>query len=327
MKMSTFPLVIAVFGVFSLAFRLSAAPPEGQKGKPIKLASIYFKDTGSREKNLEEALNLLRAAGEQNVEIACLPEDFLRTGGKAEAVPGPATDAVAEVARKCGMCVICPLYELAGERRYNSAVLIGRDGKIVGTYRKVYPYWGEHGVTPGEEVKVFETDFGRIAILTCFDINFPPLWDRADELGAEVVFWPSAYSGGIPFRAYSMLHNYYIVTSTQNGDAMFVDITGEVICYTRDASPPVTVVSLDLDRTLFHENFNGEKMQRLLREQEGKVTIRHFTEEQWYLIEAAAPGVSVRQLAKEYGLETLRDYRSRSRRQIDAIRQAGEALK
>jgi predicted amidohydrolase len=211
-----------------------------------------------------------------------------------------------------------------GETRYNTAVLIGRDGEVVGTYRKVYPYWSEHGVTPGGEVKVFETDFGRIAILVCFDINFPSLWDRADELGAEIVFWPSAYSGGMPFQAYAMLHNYFIVTSTQNGHTMFVDVTGEVLSETRGEA--FAMRRLDLDRTLFHENFNSAKVRKLLREREGDVTMRHFRDEQWYLLEASRAGVSVRELAKEYGLETLRDYRWRSRRQIDAIRERGQAL-
>jgi len=303
-----------------------AAAPGGQKGKPVKVASVCVRHQGERGKNLEEALRLLRLAGEKGADIACLPEDFLRTGGAAEAVPGPTTRAVSKLAREYRMYVVCPLYELVGARRYNSAVLIGRDGEIVGTYKKVYPYWSEHGVTPGGKVKVFETDFGRIAVLVCFDINFPPLWDRADELGADIVFWPSAYSGGMPFRAYSMLHHYYIVTSTQNGDAMFVDITGEVIRHSRNSNPPVTVVELDLDRALFHENFNSAKMRRLLREHREEVTMRHFAEEQWYLLESSAEGVRVRELAKKYGMETLREYCWRSRRQIGVLREKGEAL-
>jgi len=123
-----------------------------------------------------------------------------------------------------------------------------------------------------------------------------------------------------------MVHHYYIVTSTQNGDAMFVDITGDVIRHTRKSNPPVTVVELDLDRALFHENFNGGKIGKLLREHPGEVRMRHFTEEQWYLLESAAPGVSVRALAKEYGMETLREYCRRSRRQINALREKGQAL-
>ncbi len=305
---------------------LRASPAEA-KGKPVKVASICFKERGDREENLKEAVNLLHSAGRERVEIACLPEDFLRTGGSAEPVPGPTTKAVAQVARKYAMYVVCPLYELVGKRRYNSAVLIGREGEVVRTYRKVYPYWSEQGVTPGGQVTVFDTDFGRIAVLTCFDINFPPLWDRADELGADIVLWPSAYSGGMPLRAYAMLHNYYIVTCTQNGDAMFVDVTGDVIRHTRNGNPPLTIVTFDLDRSLFHENFNSEKLRKLIEEHQGKVVVRHFPDEQWYLLEAAALGVSVRQLACEYGLERLRDYRWRSRRQINAIREKGEALK
>jgi beta-ureidopropionase len=305
-----------------------AATPADPTGKPVSVASICVPNQGGPEKNLQEALKHLQSAGEAGVDIACLPEDFLRTGGgSAEPIPGPTTQAVGKLARQYKMYVICPFYELADGRRYNSAVLIGRDGEPVGVYRKVYPYWSEHGITPGQDVAVFETDFGRIAVLICFDINFPPLWDKVDQLGAEIVFWPSAYAGGMPFKAYAILHHYYIITCTQKGDAVFVDITGDIVRRTRDADPRVTIVTLDLDRTLFHENFNGGKIKTLLRENPEKVTLSHYPQEEWYLIEAAAPGVSVRDLAAKYGMETLREYCWRSRRQIDTLREDSQPLK
>ena len=74
--------------------------------------------------------------------------------------------------------------ELAEGRRWNSAVLINRQGSVVGTYHKVFPVYGcphpgtceqangEQGITPGwDGVGAFELDFGRVSMLICFDIN------------------------------------------------------------------------------------------------------------------------------------------------------------
>jgi hypothetical protein len=124
------------------------------------------------------------------------------------------------------MYVVCPIREQAGQEQFNTAVLIDRAGKVAGTYRKVFVFWGEGLVPSREGVKAFDADFGRIAILTCFDINFPELWQQADSLGAEIVFWPSAYGGGIPLNAYAMLHHYYVVPV---GAGNLIDITGRTL--------------------------------------------------------------------------------------------------
>jgi len=86
--------------------------------------------------------------------------------------PGPTTNAVAEMAKKHHMYVICPIREQAGEQQYNTAVLIDRQGQIAGRYRKVFVYWGEGLHVSREGVQAYTTDFGRIGILTCFDLNF-----------------------------------------------------------------------------------------------------------------------------------------------------------
>ena len=83
----------------------------------------------------------------------------------------------------------------------------------------------------------------------------------------------------------------------------------------------VSRVTLDLDRGIYHENFNIEKRDKLLRERCDDVEQKQWLDrEQWFVLRARRPDVSARDLARRYGLEELRDYISRSRREIDRRR-------
>lgn len=314
-----------VIGVFLVLGPSSAAGAEGRPelpGRQIKVAAIAIGFGGQHDAKLKLALDHLATAGDQGVDVACLPEEF--AGITAEPIPGPTTRAVAEMAKKHRMYVICPIREQAGEKQYNTAVLIDRKGEIVGRYRKVFVYWGEGLHLSREGVKAFDTDFGRISILTCFDLNFAELWYQADLLDVDVVFWPSAYGGGRPLNAYATAFNYYVVPV---GDGNFIDSTGETFSKVETPRPKQFIATLDLDRTFVHTNFNTQKVEKLLEEHQGEVVQeKFFRMEAWYLLRATKPGVRVRELCKKYGIETLREYRHRSRKQINEARERGERI-
>jgi len=316
--LSILSTVAVTFFVSSSAF---AATEDSQSstGKKVKVAAICIGTGGDRDAKVKQAVDCLDTAGQDGVDIACLPEAF--AGLNAEPIPGPITNAIAKVARQYKMYVICPIVEQAVDKQYNTAVLIDREGKVVGSYRKVFVYWGE-GLTPSKEgVKVFDTDFGKISILTCFDLNFAELWHEADALDAEIVFWPSAYGGGMPLNAFAMLYHYYIVPV---GWGNIIDITGENMTDISKPKEKMFIATLDLDRTLIHTNFNTEKVAKLLEEHKGEVVQEHYYEmESWYLLKAVKPGVSVRELCKKYKIETLRQYQHRSRKQINEVRKNG----
>jgi hypothetical protein len=88
----------------------------------------------------------------------------------------------------------------------------------------------------------------------------------------------------------------------------------------------VSRITLDLDRGIYHQNFNIEKRDKLLKEHGAQVKqAKWLDREQWFVLQATEPGISARALAKEYGLEELRDYLMRSRREIDQRREMGRA--
>jgi hypothetical protein len=90
----------------------------------------------------------------------------------------------------------------------------------------------------------------------------------------------------------------------------------------------VCVATLDLDLTPVHQDFNQEKVARLLREHKDDVELlKNIGKmEGWYVLRAVKPGVRVRDLCKQYKIETLREYRHRSRQQINERRKAGQTV-
>ena len=294
-------------------------------GRQVRVAAICIGFGGERDAKLKLAIEHLHTAGTNGVDIACLPEEF--AGTKAEPIPGPTTKAVAKLAKRYNMYVICPIREQAGGKQYNTAVLIDRKGQVAGLYRKVFVFWGEGLHCSTEGVKVFKTDFGKISILTCFDLNFPELWRKCDVLDVDIVFWPSAYGGGSPLNAFAILYHYYIVPV---GAGNIIDITGETFANVEKPRPKQFIATLDLDRAFAHHDFNREKVNKMLKEHKDEIVVeRNLSDEDlapWWLFKATKPGVRVRHLLKEYEIETLREYQHRSRRQINEARKNGKRI-
>jgi len=147
------------------------------------------------------------------------------------------------------------------------------------------------------------------------------VWKSLADQGAELVVWPSAYSAGISLQAQAINNHYYIVSATEARDCFAYDITGEQILYQKSKDINIAHVTLDLDRGIYHENFNLDKRGKLLKEHADDVKLeKSFEREAWFVLSAKRPGVSARALARQYGLEELRTYIDRSRAQIDAMR-------
>ena len=294
----------------------------GLIGRPVRIISIGFPEAS---RTLEEVCTLVARESERGCDLVILPETW--TGHKLppESMDGPTIAALTTVAREHKTYIVCPMDRLDGSRRLNSAILIDRQGDVVGVYDKVFPYWSEYdlnpSVEPGVSAPVFTTDFGKVGLAICFDVNFPEVWQSLADQGAELVVWPSAYSAGMSLQAHAINHHFYIVTATNLRDCLVYDITGENLLAENSQDVHISRVTLDLDRGIYHENFNSEPLARLLKEHPQEVEQEKWmTKEQWFVLRARRPGISARALAKDYGLEELRDYINRSRKEIDRKR-------
>jgi predicted amidohydrolase len=281
-------------------------------GRPVRVVSIGFRPGLP----LEEIASLVDREGGQGADLIALPETCRGQNEKTpETLDGPTVTAMARLARKHRTYIVCPIDRKHGEQRFNSAVLLNREGKVVCIYNKIFPVWAsecmKNQVLPGKQVQVYQADFGRVGFAICFDVNWSPIWERLANHGAELVIWPSAYSAGRSLQAQAIAYNYYIVSATWTPDCLVYDIDGSELLHetnNQGGHTNITRVTLDLDRCIFHQDLNlPDKLARLL--QEG-----------WFVLQAKRPGVSARELTRQYGLEELRHYINRSRCEIDKCR-------
>ena len=300
-------------------------------GRPVRIVSIGF----TEGHQLEEITGLVDKEGAQGTDLIALPETWRGQDDKStETLDGPTVTAMASLARKHQTYIVCPIDRQEGKRRYNSSILLDRQGQVVLVYNKLYPVWmvecmmrgnPAKGVTPGDGISVHQADFGRIGLAICFDVNWGALWQRMANQGAELVIWSSAYSAGRSLEAQAIMNNYYIVSSTWTPDCLVFDIDGEQLLHEKENQGHglnISRITLDLDRCIFHQDLNlPAKRDKLLKEHGDDVAQEKWMPmEGWFVLKAKRPGVSARELARQYGLEELAPYLNRSRCEIDKCR-------
>lgn len=228
--------------------RVSVRPGSPPPARKVKIGTVFFRPRGGTpKKNLEQFCEQVDEAGRLKLDIVCLGEAITMVGtGQnatqcAEPIPGPSTERLGRAARENHLWIVAGLYEREGERVYNTAVLVDRDGRLAGKYRKIHlprEEW-QNGVTPGDEYPVFQTDFGTIAIQICYDWFFPELATIFGLRGAEIVFAPTwgntlpdedgRVEGESVFRVRARDNGYYLVPSVYDGNSMVIDPMGRIL--------------------------------------------------------------------------------------------------
>jgi N-carbamoylputrescine amidase len=159
--------------------------------------------------NLEKALWRIRETAARGAQIVCLQELFrsqyfcreenAELFALAEPIPGPTTETLGRLARELDVVIIASLFERRTAGIYhNTAAVIGTDGEIVGLYRKMHIpddplYFEKFYFTPGDLGFVnFDTSFGRLGVLVCWDQWYPEAARLTSLGGANILFYPTA---------------------------------------------------------------------------------------------------------------------------------------
>ncbi len=270
----------------------------------------------------EQMIERMQVTATYKPDLICLPEAFATTPKTAEPVPGPIINIFSEWAKKHHCYIICPIHARKSGRVYNTAVLIDREGKVVGMYDKIYPTEGEidDGVTPGKlKPPVFKTDFGTIGILICFDVNWIDAWRKLKEQGAEIVFWTAAYPAGRMLPSYAWMFQYYVVGCSQRDPALIYDMSGDFIT-SSGTYEHWALASLNLEKIFCEIDFHVKKVKQIRKKYGRKVRIVYYNNEDWVTIESRSPDLTIQQLIDEFGLVSHQDYIDRATRYQNKFR-------
>jgi len=303
----------------------------------IRVSTIAYPPVEAGDNFLDRQLDRMVELAEQAAtarprpDLVVFPEICVQMGmGSLEVeiegalpVPGPATDRLAEVAAEHGMYIVVPLFESAGDKVYNSAVFLGRDGEVVGVYRKYQPtdYEMAAGVTPGTDVPAFELDFGKVGAAICFDMKFVEVGQILARHGARMCLFCSMFIAGQRLWHWARDFGFYVVSSctarsyiVDMGGGRYLAQTGrEIAEVASGAVPPIASAVVNMDRCQFHLDYNGRKLKDLFAKYGQGIEVEIFRPEAHFTLASLMDDVTVEDLIAEFELETWVDYLDRSR--------------
>lgn len=240
----------------------------------IRVASIHLKPerTGSAAESVSQFLRAVEDRVDGRADLIVLPEGITVVGtGKsyvevAETVPGPTTERLGELARRRKAWLAAGVYERDGRAVYNTAVLLDREGRLAGKYRKVYlpREEVERGLTPGGAYPVFETDFGRVGLMICYDVFFPDPARALAAQGADIIVLP-IWGGDETLAAARAIENkVFLVASGYDHPTYIMDPDGKRVAQAPQRGD-AAIAEIDLARR-YVDPWLGDMRTRRLKE-------------------------------------------------------------
>ena len=229
--------------------------------RKVRLATVQHIPSGkSPRENCEEYAPYIADAAKQHADLVVLGETVpsARLKSKpediAEPIPGASTEYFGQLARQHHLHLVLSLYERDAHLIYNTAVLLGPEGQLIGKYRKVCLPPGEaaKGIAPGKDYPVFNTAFGKVGMMVCYDGFFPEVARELTKNGAEIIAWPVWGCHPLLAKARAFENHVYLVSSTftePKGDWMIsaiFDHGGKALAQA-DKSDTVVVAEVDLN--------------------------------------------------------------------------------
>ncbi len=171
----------------------------------IAIIQMEIKD-GKKEENITNALSILESLTkeEKKPDIVCFPElfttgfDLKNINNYAEEFSGESFNRISKISKN-NFLVIGSILENEKQKFYNTAFIIGKNGDILGKYRKIHlfaPMLEKQYLTPGELIQIFnipELNNMKLGLAICYDIRFPGLFRKMALEGAQIIFIPSEF--------------------------------------------------------------------------------------------------------------------------------------
>jgi deaminated glutathione amidase len=253
----------------------------GIEGEKVRVAAVQLNATGDKDRNLEVAQRLVRAASADGASLVVLPEKWTVLGDPetlhagAEPIDGPAITAVRSWARELGVAICAGSFaeRVEGrERLSNTSVLVTPAGEIAATYRKIHMFDVDVGGVAyreseteeaGEELAIGSFADAEIGLTICYDLRFPELYRILALRGARVITVPAAFTmetgrdhWEVLLRARAIENQVFVIGAGQVGEtpphyrsygrSMIVDPWGVVLANAGDGERHI-VADVDFD--------------------------------------------------------------------------------
>jgi predicted amidohydrolase len=231
-----------------------------------------------------------------------------------EPAEGGTLERVRELTRRHNVVIVWPRLEYDPVRKIrNTSILVGRDGEVIGRYDKMFPTIPEleKGVVPGTAAPVFETDFGLVGLLICFDLNFPEVRVALKQSKPDLVVFSSMYRGGLQAQSLAFELRSFVVTSIAGELGLIIGRAGRII--KESTYETLAVAPINTNSVAMHMDFNWTKMDAMLARYGPALTFDYHTREAFLVIESAR-GEDIEGIVKEFQLEPADAYFARSRR-------------
>ncbi len=176
--------------------------------KTVIITLIQTKVSANIESNIANTLKMVEGAANKGARIIALQELFqtpyfpqwenINKDDYAETLKGFTVSTMREAAKRLGVTLIVPIYEKKNGKYFNTAVVIGKDGKLLGQYQKTHIphdpgfYEKEYFEEGSSGYKIFKVDGVKFAVLICYDQWFPEAARMARLRGAQIIFYPTA---------------------------------------------------------------------------------------------------------------------------------------
>jgi N-carbamoylputrescine amidase len=202
-----------------------------------KLGLIQIPCTSNPEENLQNTLQSIRKVAAEGAQVVvlqelfrslyfCDEEDYAQFQ-LAEAIPGQTTNVLSALAAELNVVIVASLFEKRAEGLYhNTTAVLDADGTYLGKYRKMHipddpGYYEKFYFTPGDlGYKVFETRFGKIGVLICWDQWYPEAARITTLMGADILVYPTAIGWALHQDADTNADQYHAWQSVMKGHSV-----------------------------------------------------------------------------------------------------------
>jgi len=250
-------------GAFAEFYGMSLTAAETEPPRAAKIATTFRRPCETLEQNLKSITGAIDKAGESDPDVILLSELVYETcyngdtalDEKAQAIPGELTGIIGGYAKKYNAYIIFTMNEKENGIIYNTAVIIDRGGAVCGKYRKTHLPLAEaeSGASPGNGLRVFDLDFGRVGVIICYDQYFPENSRTLALMGAEVIFIPTMGEDETVHKAIARTNGVWVVVSGYAGAASsrIINPLGETINFVQNEDAAYAAETLDLNKRFF----------------------------------------------------------------------------